>query len=472
MKRQNLFRSTLGVLSGRLTLPFFSFLLFFVTARKLTVGDFGLYVMLTGLITLFQGISTLGLGQLLSREIGKQPHEEGLHVGSATAIILPASAVAYGLFLGLAYLLKGNGEFLRLAAIIALSLPLSSLIAVAESVFMARGSGANLFYLGLVEQAARVALSVLALLLGFGLYGLAAAYVASRVLGVAGSAWLYVRGEARPSLRLESGHVLEVCGHLKSFAPIMILGLILYRSDVLVLSWFLSDEEMGLYGCAIRIVNLSFIGPDSVIAAAFPDVSRRWTLRDPDFGKGTLASTAFLLAASLAGVAAMALAAPLAVPAVFGAKFAAAVPLLAALAFLLPSHALELQAGTMFQAIGRERTALLLMLLSLPAFFGFIALGAVLGGLRGACIGFIAASWLMGVIGITALPENALPFQFASPLGWTIGLTLGLLLPALFWTPAEPVWCCLTLAAVALLPLFGTGIFKALTVRRIKSVLS
>ncbi len=472
MKGKNLFRSTLGVLTGRLTLPFFSFLLFFVTARKLTVGDFGLYVMLTGLITLFQGISTLGLGQLLSREIGKQPEDEGLHLGSAVALILPASAVAYGLFLVLAYLLKGNGEFLHLAGIIALSLPLSSLIAVAESVFMARGTGANLFYIGLCEQATRVALSILALMLDFGLYGLTGAYVLSRVVGLAYSAYLYVRVEKRPPLRLDKGHIRLVCWHLKSFAPIMILGLILYRSDVLVLSWFLTDEEMGLYGCAIRIVNLSFIGPDSVIAAAFPHVSRRWTRREPDFAARVTELTAFLLAASLFGVVLMAAFAPVAVTAVFGGKFAASVPMLAVLGFLLPSHALELQAGTMLQAIGRERTSLILLCCSLPVFFGLIALGAGLGGLDGACIGFMAASWLMGVIGLKILPEEALSFRPGMPLFRALVLTLATLTPLLIWRFGPDAWYCQALAAAALTALFGSGIFKTLGVKRIKSVLS
>ncbi|MDR1744867.1 MAG: oligosaccharide flippase family protein [Planctomycetota bacterium] len=471
MKR-NLFLSTVGVLSGRLTMPLFSFILFYVTARKLTVGEFGLYVLLTGLITLFQGIAGLGLGPLLSREIGKQPADEGVAVGSAVAITLPASAAAYALFLALAYLLKGDGDFLRLAAIIGLSLPLSSLVSVAESVFMARGAGSNLLYLGLVEQIARVALSIFALFQGYGLYGLTAAYVASRVLGVLYSARLYARAEARPPLRLDSGHIRQTCSYLKSFAPIMIVGLILYRADVLTLGWFLTDEEMGLYGCAIRIANLSFIGPDSVVAAALPDVSRRWTQGEPSFGKSMVASTEFLLAASLAGVVLMAAFAPVAVPLVFGAKFAGAAPLLAVVAFMLPSHALEIQAANLFQAIGRERTALFLMLVSLPVFFGLLSLGAAAGGMLGASFGFVAASWIMGIVGLRKLPETALDRPASARLVWAIRLTAAALFLLALWRPESAALHCLLLAAAALTALCGSGIFDTLDIRRVRSILS
>lgn len=473
---RNLFRSTVGVLTGRLTLPVFSFLLFFVTARLLTVADFGVYVLLNGLATLFQGMATLGLGQLLSREIGKRPEEEGLAVGSAVAIILPASAAAYALFLAIAYLLKGEGEFLLLAAIMGLSLPLSGLIAVAESVFMARGTGGNLFRLGLLEQTVRVALSVGALLAGYGLYGLTAAYAASRVLGLIGAGYLYALPLSRPALRqgirVDRAHVRRTCGQLRAFAPIMILGLVLYRADVLTLGWFLTDEEMGLYGCAVRVVNLAFVGPDSVVAATFPEVSRRWSEGAEDFGGRMRGILNFLLAASLFGTFLMAAAAPLAVPLVFGVKFLPAAPLLAVLAFMLPAHAVELQAETLLQAIGRERTAVLLMLCSVPVFCGFLAAGAGWGGLFGACAGFVAAPWLMGIAGLRILPAAALERSRGAECARAIGLTVAPAALVVSMHPGTDAVFCLLLAAVALTALCGSGIVTALRMRTIRSVLS
>ncbi len=470
--KKSLMASTLGLLAGRLTLPFFSFLLFFITARTLSMGDFGLYVLLTGLITLFQGLASLGLGQLLSREIGKRPEDEGVHIGSAMVIILPASVLAYFVFLLLAFLLKGPGEFLVLAGIIGLSLPFSSTMFVMESVFVVRGAGTSIFYLGMLEQAARVGLSVIALLHGFGLYGLVVAYVISRGLAVVGSAYFYFRHEGRSPVCCQPDHVKAMLVQLRSFAPIMIIGLLLYRSDVLTLGWFLTDEEMGIYGCAIRIVNLSFIGPDSVVAATFPDMSRRWTLRDPGFAESTVSLLEFLIALGLAGVVAMAILAPYVVPTVFGSKFTASVPLLAMLAYLLPSHTLELQAGNLFQAIGREKTALLLMCISLVPFFGLISLGAVWGGLYGSALGFLAASWLMGLISIICLPGEAFALRWRSSLARALVMLVVLVPPILVWRPESDLVFCYLLAGVALTVICISGSIKNLHLRQIRAVLS
>lgn len=469
---KGLFASTLGLLGGRLTLPFFSFLLFFVTARMLTIGDFGLYILLTGWISLFQGLSTLGLGQLLSREIGQRPEEEGLAVSSALAIALPASVIAYFAFLLMASFLKDDGEFLLLAAIIALSLPLSTIMFVTEAVFVVRGTGTRLLYLGLIEQSARVALSVAALFRGYGLYGLAGAFVLSRLVGVACSAYYYFRHEGRPPLQLDRGHARRICGQLKSFAPIMILGLLLFRADTVTLGWLLTDEEMGLYGCAARIVTLTFIAPESVIAAHFPQISRQWARNDPHFVDKTTAATELLVAVGVAGALAMAACGPFTVPAVFGAKFAESIPLLAVMGFLLPSHTMEAQVGTLYQAIGREKTNVLLLCLSLPPFFGFIAAGAVLWGLHGAAVGFVAASWLMGAIGARSLPPSVLSLRGNSPLVRVAGLLVVTVAPLLIWRPESDLSYCLLLAAAALTALVGSGMITKLNPRQIRTILS
>ena len=153
-------------------------------------------------------------------------------------------------------------------------------------------------------------------------------------------------------------------------------------------------------------------------------------------------------------------------------SFAAASPLLAVLAFMLPSHALEIQAGNLFQAIGRERMTLLLMLASLPVFFALLSLGAIGWGMTGASVGFVAASWIMGIVEMKRLPDAALPFSSSPHLVWAIRLATGLLFVLVLWRPESDAVYCLLLAGAALTALCGSGIVKALSFRRIASAMS
>lgn len=464
-------KSSIGVLGGRVAQPFFTFFLFFVSARILTTGEFGFYVFLTGMLMLFQNLATLGLGMVLSREIGQKPQEEGASIGSVLCLCFPASILAGLIFIGLSLgLMGGENDSSGIILLSALSLPFSAVTQFGEVVFLAHSAGGRLFRIGLVEQIVRVGLSITALLHGFGLYGLIGGYTAGRVLAAAIMIIIFFKNRMSPPLRLDRGNLAYVWGRLAAFLPMNFLANLYFRADIIVLAWLMTDSDLGLYGCAMRIASFSFIIPESLVTASYPHFSRLWTEKNGAFEQKLVSYSILLLGVGFLGAAGMAFFGGTLLDLFFGAKYAPSGPLLALLGFMLPANGLNSLIGYLLQAAHREKTALLLMVIATVFVFSAISLGTILGGLAGGTIGTLASVWALAILhlGFARKVWRKLPTD--SPITRSIAIfAMGWLIIALV-RPADNLTFCLMAMAVGLAATGFGGLAGSLTPGRVRDV--
>ena len=469
---QGVLKSSIGMLGGRVAQPFFTFFLFFVSARILTTGEFGFYAFIMGMMILFQSLASLGLGFVLSREIGQKPEEEGAAIGSVLSLCLPASVLAGLAFIAVCAGLMGiDGDALTLYVLSALSLPFSALFQFGEAVFLAHSAGGALFRIGIVEQAFRVCLSIAALLHGFGLFGLVACYLLGRILATAIITFIFFKKRMSPPIRLDRDNLRYVWGRLAAFLPMNLLANLYYRADLMVLAWLMTDSDLGLYSCAMRIVSLSFILPDSLITASYPHFSRLWLEKTGVFEKKALAYCVMLLALSFLGAAGMALFGGTLLELLFGSKYAPSGPLLALLGFMLPANCLGSLFGYLFQATHHEKTALAMVFIATLVVFSSLALCTSLWGLTGACVGSIVSIWTMSLLYIVmARKVWRLDLSARSPVVRAIAVfAAGWLIIALV-RPADNLTYCLLASAVGLAAIVLGGLAGALVPKRIKEV--
>ena len=465
-------KSSIGLLGGRIAQPFFTFFLFFVSARVLSTGEFGYYTFIMGMLVLFQSIASLGLGFVLSREIGQKPEEEGAAIGSVLYLCLPASVLAGLAFIAVSSGLMGNdGNALTLYVLSALSLPFSALFQFGEAVFLAHSAGGSLFRIGIVEQVFRVGLSIAALLSGFGLLGLVACYLLGRVLATAIIVFLFFKKRMSPPIRLDRGNLRYVWGRLAAFLPMNLLANLYYRADVIVLAWLMSDSDLGLYGCAMRIASFGFILPDALITASYPHFSRLWLEKNGTFEKKALSYSVMLLAMGFLGAAGMAFFGGTLLELFFGSKYAASGPLLALLGFMLPANCLNGLFGYLMQATHHEKTALVMVAVSTLVVFFSLTFGTVLWGLAGAGVGAIASIWAMAILYIAmARRVWQLELHVRSPIIRASAVfTIGWLIIAAA-RPADNLTYCLMASAIGLVVIVLGGLAGALTPKRIKDV--
>ena len=352
-------KTGLGVLVSRLSQPLLSFVLFWFSSRILSLSDFGIYVLLMGLIILFQVLATLGLSPFLTREIslGKRP---GVWVGSLLWLLGPFSLVAWAVLVGLAIALGYSHEAIVGSIIIGLSLPFGSFSQSMESVFIAQGQAKAMVYLGLGENIFRVAISVAALLMGWGLYGLLWCYVISRAGGCLWSYILYRKYRNSP-LQSDPDCRRMLWRAVPTFGVMVIAATLYFRVDILAISSLLDEENLAYYGVAMRLFGLGLIIPDSFVTAVFPEMTRNLSSDRPAAMRffGTVAR--LLCSACFLGIFATLLFSDFFITLIFGEKFAPAAPIMNILILMLPCYAINALSGYLIQAAKREGVEMLLV---------------------------------------------------------------------------------------------------------------
>jgi PST family polysaccharide transporter len=192
------------------------------------------------------------------------------------------------------------------------------------------------------------------------------------------------------------------------------------RAGLILVRWFLGDFALGIYAAVTRFLDLlrSFVIIISQVMMPRMALSARSGAgfgRLARFSVGVMAVISIPIAAGLLGTA------PVILPWVMGASFAAGIPLLKWMAaHMIAAPMAFLFAGTILFSLGRHR-----------AFFAATGGGAASGlglyliliptlGLRGAGLAFVLAELVVAVIAYALLPE--LHGSWKNPL---IGIALG-----------------------------------------------
>jgi O-antigen/teichoic acid export membrane protein len=256
----------LGVLLSLVSVP--------LLIRHLGSIEYGRYVVAITLVTIVQGITDVGLGQIGVREYSTRAGAErewlmrnllgvrialtGVGVGLATGFALVAGyghAVVLGTFLaGAAMVLTViQGTF---AVPLASRLPLGWVTA-----------------LELLRQALAVAAIVALVLAGSGLLPFLAAFVPVALIVLLATA-LVIRGEVplRPSFDREEW--LTLMKAVLPFAAAVVIGTLYLRITVLLLSLMSSGLQTGFYATAFAVISVVIAIPALTVGSTLPVLSR------------------------------------------------------------------------------------------------------------------------------------------------------------------------------------------------------
>ena len=146
---------------------------------------------------------------------------------------------------------------------------------------------------------------------------------------------------------VRSGLLVGLRGHFGS-----VTSLFTYRLDVFIVNYFLNSAQVGIYAVGVTISESLWQIPQAVATALFPRTAR--TAHDDSTAFTCLIVRQVFLISCVSG-ALLALAAPIAIPLVFGARFAPGVPVIW---WLLPGTiALAMGKVSASDLAGRKKTA-------------------------------------------------------------------------------------------------------------------
>jgi O-antigen/teichoic acid export membrane protein len=390
-----------AVVLARLVVPVLNVALVVLIARNGGASSLGEYTFLITVFVLLEQLKSLGLPMLMVRDVARDEDSAlskhsslvrlGLYGAVVGASLLPAAAMLSGM---------ASTELLIASLCISCGLFPSAYIVANDSLFLAIGRASLSTSVALMENTARMALSLSALaLFDGGLVALAIIYSATRFGAAAAQAWLI---RSRLNLRLppeDKRASRALLRHAPVALAVYIAPIVLFRMDVVILGILGTPSDTGVYSAAARLVSMAMIVPDGLLTATFVTLSRFAGNGDTQglsvlFSR-TLRTICFVLVpATILGV----WIAPVSITLLYGAKWSHSVAVLRVLIWTLAPFALSRAMGDALVALGRQAEVARIILITMAATVPAYAFLIYTSGAIGAAWGFVFSATLICIL--------------------------------------------------------------------------
>jgi O-antigen/teichoic acid export membrane protein len=259
------------------------FILNLLLTRGLGAAMYGTYSYTRTILSIAKVFAQVGSGESILRflpEYESSPARQNSILGLAfVTTIVGSVVVALGVYTFAPLINRftlGNEVFPPVLRLFVLALPFITLLMLVANVF--RGVEKPTYQIGIQKIAyplVRVVAVGVALVLGYSVFGVVVALVLASVVAVlVAGATLFTRTDFRPTVSLDYDEMYEYYDYS---VPLMLTaaGSLLYSQvDILMVGYFFTDTEVGVYSIAILIAT--FMGlPLSGLNQIFPPVASR-----------------------------------------------------------------------------------------------------------------------------------------------------------------------------------------------------
>lgn len=346
-------RNTAALIASRLVSAVFSAALVVYAARRLGDAGFGSYSFILVFVSYFYAVATLGMRDLIVRDVSREKEKAGAYIGTASALSAVGGAVSAVLILAASRWIRGAEGIRAPLAIAAVSVLPTALYSPFDAIFRAYERMDYSASLEALWNAGRVVGGIAALASGGGLTALLLVFcLAEAGKALHACAWC---SRAFPTGGWTFDPSLMSYLAWRSF-PLMIwglVGIIYYKVDIIMLMQMRGPGEVGWYSAPYRVIDLLTMCALFAAQAALPLLSEyhhRGGDLFPSLARRLLAwfVSAYLAAACLLTV----FAAPL-VAAVYGPGYAPSVPVLRVLGWSSVLVATSYLFGNILMAMDR-----------------------------------------------------------------------------------------------------------------------
>jgi O-antigen/teichoic acid export membrane protein len=281
--RQGLTKSFLFLMTSNVLSPIFSMVLVLTIIRLCGVEMLGKYSLMMTVFVVGQSCATLGLPIIITREVAKARHLAGYYFVNACALTGGLIALAL-LALVPAMCASVTDAEMRVAISLTLvSLVPSVVLAYGEGVLLALERAGDYVTVGIAENVVRAGVGTVLVFLGFGVAAIAGALLILRIL--AGIVLLLVLRHRGVALVPRFDRVLwhDLLVEVPVVGAIPIVNQIYARSDILLLTWFASWRDVGLYSAGLRLVDLARTLPAAYSRALYPILAHLYGQRAEEF---------------------------------------------------------------------------------------------------------------------------------------------------------------------------------------------
>ncbi len=409
-------KNTLFLLGGQMAQALCTLALWLLIARLLSAEAIGRYSLAVSLSAIFTLVSKVGYENLAVREVARHRERAGAYLGDiltlkgalavAGYILLAATVVAVGYP-------RGKGA---LILVVGAATFVFTLVAALEWCFQAFERMDYQGGLRVLRGLGNFGLGALALVVGGGILGVAVAQLVVMGLLFVLVFTLISRRFARPVWRLDWSAFASMTRQALPFGVGIVATVLLFNADTVMLSHLKGDVTTGLYNLAYRLVDGLKLLPIAFCSALYPALSHAFK-NDREALTGLVVRAWYLMAISAVPVAVgtMLLADRLIVF-FFGARYAAAGPVLALLVWAGALLFLFSVLSTTLAAIDRQATGAGLVLLGTGVNIALNLLFIPRWGAWGASLALVVALALVTALALLYIGRHLAISRWGSPV--------------------------------------------------------
>ncbi len=245
-----------------------------LVARELGASELGVYVAAMSIYALIAIGGELGVTTYLVREISKDPSRTGEYVVHLSVVTAAACALASAVTYGLLPLFGFDAEMRSAVGIALLAVVPAALNTVQEGVFLAFKRTEFEAVVTLAAGLLVVGASAALLSVDHGVRSVLAAYVVVEYLATAVYYVLIQRYITPLRWTFSLATMRRLLHEVKPFAGSSVLAAMFSRPEVILLAALATSAEVGLYGAAVKLVDIGVLVPQLVMMNVFPLLSR------------------------------------------------------------------------------------------------------------------------------------------------------------------------------------------------------
>jgi O-antigen/teichoic acid export membrane protein len=364
--------------------------LFVLIARHLGVLAFGQFSLVYTFYIIFQVSAGFGLANLIAREVAKDKSQLDKYLLNGHVLVLLASLASLTIWILLIHLLGYSQEVIRATYLLGLALIPFNMSKVCEAIFQAFERMQFMTYAFGLANLVKIGLVWLLLSRGHGLMSIIGLLVIIQIAMLLIEWYFIARYFSKPSWAIDLAFCRKLARVSVTFLGIGLFTVVFLRLNVIILSKFCGETEVGLYNAAFQFTYVFMLISMSLKQAVYPVLSRTYTANQVKFKQYSERSIEFL----------MSIAVPLAVYFFFLADsilliykrdFIAAAPVMQVLGWMLVPMSFSRILGGILLASGHQRSNLTITIMNTAS---LLVLGSVLiyyFGLIGAAVALLAS---------------------------------------------------------------------------------
>lgn len=268
-----LFKNTVSLIIASLVDKAAYVFFFAFIARKLSQTDFGSYNLALTLIFLGGMLSSVGVEYVIIREVAKNRKQSGVLLNNAIWITLILSMLVWPLVTGLAILLNYDSEVVFLIGFGGGVLIFIGLGQIASAIIKAYERMEIFSLIGALYSIIGLGFGVFALWRGGGVRSLVVALMITE--GLKASTLILIVHQYFTPIKLQFNRevFLTVFKQAIPFTLVMVYGILLRRTDTLLMGWLRPLEEVAIYAAAGKFADFLSLFSGSMVGALFPALS-------------------------------------------------------------------------------------------------------------------------------------------------------------------------------------------------------